>query len=54
MLGPNEPLNPEIPDPDRQEPGTPTLPVDPPEDDDDFGEGDTPEAVPRDPSEAPE
>ena len=52
MLGPNDPLNPEIPDPDRQEPGTPNLP--PPEDDDDFGEDDTPEAVPQDPSEAPE
>jgi hypothetical protein len=45
MLGPNDPLNPDIPDPDAD------MPVVPPteEPDDDFGEGDTPEAVPAEP-----
>jgi hypothetical protein len=51
VLGPNDPLNPDIPDPDEQQPGTPTLPVEPPEDDD-FAEGDTPEAVPEEPGDA--
>jgi hypothetical protein len=41
MLGPNDPLNPDIPDPDEN------LPTPPPADEpgDDFGEGDTPDAI---------
>ena len=45
MLGPNDPLNPDIRDPDEDVPNPP--PADEPEDD--FGEGDTPEAVPEEP-----
>lgn len=52
MLGPNDPLNPDIPDPDQDEPGRPNLPVDSPDDDDDFAEGDTPEAVQKEPGES--
>ena len=50
MLGPNDPLNPDIPDPDQNLPTPP--PAEEPEDD--FGEGDTPEAVPREPADEPE
>ena len=48
MLGPNDPLNPDIPDPDEQEPGKPDLPPRT-EEDEGFEEGDTPEAVPGEP-----
>jgi hypothetical protein len=45
MLGPNDPLNPDIPDPDAD---LPNLRVDAP-DEEDFVEGDDPEAVAREP-----
>jgi hypothetical protein len=51
MLGPNDPLNPDIPDPDAHQPGTPDLPPD--EDQEgEFEEGDTPEALPGEPGDA--
>ena len=52
MLGPNDPLNPDIPDPDEPQPGTPHVPPTE-QDDEDFGEGDTPEAIPGEPAEDP-
>ncbi len=51
MLGPNDPLNPDVPNPDEPEPGTHDLPPVEDEDGDEFGEGDTPEAVPQEPGE---
>jgi hypothetical protein len=49
MIGPNDPLNPDIPDPDQNLPTPP--PADEPEDD--FSVGDSPEAVPDEPAEDP-
>lgn len=48
MLGPSNPPNPDIPRPDEPTPP----PAEEPEDE--FGEGDTPEAVPREPADEPE
>lgn len=47
MLGPNDPLNPDIPDPDENVRTSPPRAEEP---DDDFGEGDPPEAVQREPA----
>jgi hypothetical protein len=44
MLGPNDPLNPDIPDPDADLPNPP-----PDEPAADFNEGDDPEALPGEP-----
>ncbi len=48
MLGPNDPLNPDIPDPDASMPNLP--PAEEPEDE--YGEGDPPAAVPGEPAES--